>query len=116
MMTIQMQMMITDNVLTCTLCLETINSDRDRGYADTDGQCQCQHNYHYNCLSLMCIHHQRKQMNMKCQECRQQIFGILDCERENRYLLDEHEEICPICQDLLGVQKLNWVNDMLMHC
>jgi hypothetical protein len=31
-----------DNLLTCTLCLETINSDRDRGYADTDGQCQCQ--------------------------------------------------------------------------
>jgi hypothetical protein len=39
-----------DNLLTCVLCLETINSDRDRGYADTDGQCQCQWNYHYNCL------------------------------------------------------------------
>ena len=39
-----------DNLLTCALCLETINSDRDIGYADTDGQCQCQRNYHYNCL------------------------------------------------------------------
>ncbi len=30
-----------DNILTCTLCLQKINSDRDRGYADTEGQCQC---------------------------------------------------------------------------
>jgi hypothetical protein len=49
-----------DNLLTCTLCLETINSDRDRGYSDTDGQCQCQGNYHYNCLSQMRIGQQRK--------------------------------------------------------
>ncbi len=92
-----------DNVLTCALCLETINSDRD-GYADTDGQCHCQCHYHYNCLSQMCIGHQRKQTNMKCHECRQQIFGILDCGRENRYLSDEDGEICPICQDSLGTE------------
>jgi hypothetical protein len=41
---------------------------------------------------------------MRCQECRQQIFGILDCEKENRYLKDEDEEICPICQDILGTE------------
>ena len=27
-----------DNLLTCALCLQKINSDRDRGYADTEGQ------------------------------------------------------------------------------
>jgi hypothetical protein len=91
-----------DNLLTCALCLETINSDRDRGYADTDEQCQCQRNYHYNCLSQMHIGQQRKQTNMKCQECRRQIFGILDCERENKYALEEDTEICQICQDRLG--------------
>ncbi len=30
-----------DNLLTCALCLQKINSDRDRGYADTEGQIQC---------------------------------------------------------------------------
>jgi hypothetical protein len=50
------------------------------------------------------IRHQRKQTNMKCQECRWQFFGILDCEKENRYLLDEDEEICPICLDILGTE------------
>ncbi len=28
-----------DNLLTCALCLQQINSDRVRGYADTEGQC-----------------------------------------------------------------------------
>jgi hypothetical protein len=93
-----------DNLLTFALCLETINSGRDRRYADTDGQCQCQRNYHYNCLSQMRIGHQRKQTNMKCLECRRQIFGILDCKRKNKYLSDEDEEICPICQDRLGTE------------
>ncbi len=93
-----------DNLLTCALCLETINSDRDIGYADTDGQCQCQCNYHYNCLSQMRIGHQRKQMNMRCAQCRKLIFGILDSERQIRYLSDEDEEICPICQDRLGTE------------
>ncbi len=104
-----------DNVLMCALCLKIINSERDRGYADTDGQCQCQRNYHYNCLSQMSICHQRKQTNMKCQECRQQIFGIMDCERENRYLLNEDEEICPICQDILGTE-IELVGKMICSC
>ncbi len=59
-----------DNLFTCAFCLERINSDRDRGYADTAGQCQCQLNYNYNCLSQMGIGQQRKQTNIKCQECR----------------------------------------------
>ncbi len=56
-------------------------------------------NYHYYCLSQMHIGHQRKQTNMRCAQCRRLIFGILDLERQNRYLSDEDEEICPICQD-----------------
>ncbi len=31
---------------TCTLCLQAIRSDADRGYADTDGQCLCLRDYH----------------------------------------------------------------------
>ena len=91
-----------DDLFMCTLCLETINSDRDRGYADTDGQCQCQRNYHYNCLSQMRIGQLRNQTNMKYQGNRKQIFGILNCERENIYALEEDAQICPICEDRLG--------------
>ncbi len=80
---------------TCALCLQAICSDADRGYADTDGQCQCLHNYH-------CDTNKRNRMNMRCAQCRRLIFGILDLERQNRYLSDEDEEICPICQDRLG--------------
>jgi hypothetical protein len=96
-----------DKLLTCALCIETINSDRDRGYADTDGQCQCQRNDHYNCLSQMCIGQQRKQTNMKCQECRRQVFDILDYESENKYALEEDaENVQFVMTDL--VEKLNW--------
>ncbi len=28
-----------DNLLTRTLCVQKMNSDRERGYADTEGQC-----------------------------------------------------------------------------
>ncbi len=57
-----------------------------------------------DCLSQMRIGHQRKQTNMRCAQCRRLIFGILDLERQNRHLLDEDEEICPICQDRLGTE------------
>jgi hypothetical protein len=87
---------------TCTLCLQAIQSDADRGYADTDGQCQCLRDYHYNCLREMRNTNERNRKNMKCAQCRRLIFGILDSKRQNRYLLDEDEEICPICQDRLG--------------
>ncbi len=45
---------------------------------------------------------ERNRKNMKCAQCKRLIFGILDPERQNRYLLDEDEELCPICQDRLG--------------
>jgi hypothetical protein len=86
----------------CTLCLQAICSDADRGYTDTDGQCQCLHDYHYNCLKAMRNTNKRNRMNMRCAQCRRLIFGILDSERQNRYLLDLDEEICPICQNRLG--------------
>jgi hypothetical protein len=35
-----------DNLLTCTLCPQKINTGSVRGYADTEGQCQCLHDYH----------------------------------------------------------------------
>ncbi len=87
---------------TCALCLQAIRSDADRGYADTDGQCQCLHDYHYNCLMAMRNTNERNRINMRCAQCRRQIFGILDSERQNNYLSDEDEEKCPICQDRLG--------------
>jgi hypothetical protein len=87
---------------TCALCLQAIRSDADRGYADTDGQCRCLHDYHYDCLRAMRDTNEKNRKNMKCAQCRRLIFGILDSERQNRYLLDEDEEICPICQDRLG--------------
>jgi hypothetical protein len=87
---------------TCALCLQAIGYDADRGYADTDGQCRCLHNYHYDFLRAMREDNQRNRMNMRCAQCRRLIFGILDSERQNRYLSDEDEEICPICQDRLG--------------
>jgi hypothetical protein len=87
---------------TCALCLQAIRSDADRGYADTDGQCQCLHDYHYNCLMARRDTNERNRMNMRCAQCRRLFFGILDLERQNRYLLDEDEEICPICHDRLG--------------
>ncbi len=73
-----------------------------RGYADTDGQCQCLHDYHYDCLRAMCNTNERNRKIMKCAQCRRLIFGILDLERQIRYLSDEDEEICSICQDRLG--------------
>jgi hypothetical protein len=60
------------------------------------------HDYHYNCLRAMRDTNERNRMNMRCAQCRRPIFGILDLERQNRYLLYEDEEICPICQDRLG--------------
>ncbi len=42
-----------DNLLTCALCFRKINSDRVRGYADTEGQCRCLRDYHYDCLREM---------------------------------------------------------------
>ncbi len=87
---------------TCALCFQAICSDADRRYADTDGHCQCLRDYHYDCLKAMCNTNERSRMNMRCAQCRRLIFGILDSERQNRYLWDEDEEICPICQDRLG--------------
>ena len=75
-----------DNLLMCTLCFEMINFDRDRGYADTDGQCQCLRDYHYNCLRAMGDTNERNRKNMKCAQCQRLFFGILDLERQNRYL------------------------------
>jgi hypothetical protein len=89
---------------TCALYLQAIRSDADRGYADIDGQCRCPHDYHYDCLMAMRNANERNRMNMRCAQCKRQIFGILDLERQNRYLSDEDEEICPICQDRLGRQ------------
>jgi hypothetical protein len=86
----------------CALCLQAIRSDADRGYADTDGQCRCLHDYHYDCLMAMCDTNERNRINMRCAQCRRLIFGILDLERQKRYLLDEDEEICLIYQDRLG--------------
>jgi hypothetical protein len=86
----------------CALCFQAIRSDADRGYADTDGQCQCLHDYHYDCLMAMHDTSESNRINMRCAQCRRLIFGILDLERQNRYLSDEDEEICPICQDRLG--------------
>ncbi len=87
---------------TCGLCLQAICSDADRGYGDADGQCHCLRDYHYDCLKAMHNTNERNRMNMKCTQCRRLISGILDSERQNRYLSDENEEICPICQDRLG--------------
>jgi hypothetical protein len=87
---------------TCALYLQAICSDADRGYADTDGQCRCLCDYHYDCLTAMHNTNERNRRNMKCAQCRRLTFGILDLERQNRYLSDKDEEICPICQDRLG--------------
>ncbi len=92
---------------TCALCLQAIRSDADRGYADIDGQCRCLRDYHYDCLRAMHDTNERNRMNMKCAQCRRVIFGIQDSERQNRYLSDEDEEICPICQDRLG-REFDW--------
>ena len=86
----------------CAPCLQAIHSDADRGYADTDGQCRCLHDYHYNCLRAMHNTNETNRMNMKCTQCRRLNFGILDSEVQIRYLSDEDEEICLICQDRLG--------------
>jgi hypothetical protein len=82
--------------------MQAIRVDEDKGYADTDGQCQCLRDYHYECLMAMRNTNERNRINMRCTQCRRKIFGILDLERQNRYLSDEDEEICPICQDRLG--------------
>jgi hypothetical protein len=66
---------------TWALCLQAIRSDADRGYADTDGQCQFLHDYHYNCLMAMCNTNERNRIDMRCAQCKRQIFGILDSER-----------------------------------
>jgi hypothetical protein len=87
-----------DYLLTCALCLQKINSDRDRGYAYTERQCQCQHDYHYNCLREIHNKCQGTKTNMRCRQCKQQIFGILDCERVNRYATMGDTANCPICQ------------------
>jgi hypothetical protein len=54
---------------TCTLFLQAICSDADRGYADTDDQFQCLHDYHYDCLIAMCNSNGRNRMNMRCAQC-----------------------------------------------
>ncbi len=59
---------------TCTLCLQAIRSDADRGFADTDEQCQCLHDYHNNRLKTMCNTNERNRMNMRCAQCRRLIF------------------------------------------
>jgi hypothetical protein len=59
------------SLLTCALCLQKINSDRDRGYADTEGQCQCLRDYHYNCLREMHDDCWRRKTNMRCHQFRQ---------------------------------------------
>jgi hypothetical protein len=87
---------------TCALCLQAIRSDADRGYADTDGQCRCLRDYHYDCLRAMRNTNERNRKNMKCSQCRRHFFCILDSERQNRYLSDEDEDVCPICQDRPG--------------
>jgi hypothetical protein len=87
---------------TCALFLQAICSNADREYADTDGQCQCLHDYCYDCLMAMCNSNEWNRMNLRCAQCRRLIFGILGLERQNRYLLDQDKEICPICQDRLG--------------
>jgi hypothetical protein len=93
-----------DNLLTCTFCLQKINSISDRGY-DTEGQCQCLHDYHYDCLSEMNNDCRRRKTNMRCCQCRQQIFGILDCERVNRYATIGDTANCPICQCRLNTHN-----------
>ncbi len=87
--------------MTCALCLHGINSDADRGYADTERKCQCLRDYHYDCLRAICDRCQRTKTNMRCRGCREQIFGFQDCERETRYRSEEDTEICPICQERL---------------
>ncbi len=67
----------------CALCLLAIRSDADRRYADTDGQCQCLRDYHYDCLMAMRNTNERNRINMRCAQCKRQIFGILDSERQN---------------------------------
>jgi hypothetical protein len=102
---------------TCALCLQAIRSDADRGYADTDGQCQCLRDYHYDCLMAMHNTNERNRINMRCAQCRRQFFCILDSKRQNRYLSDEDEEICPICQDRLGREfELGKMRCTCMHC
>jgi hypothetical protein len=89
----------------CALCLQKINSDRDRGYADTEGQCRCLHDNHYNCLREMHDDCQRRKTNIRCHQCRQQIFGILDCDRVNRYTTMGDTANCPICQCRLNTHN-----------
>jgi hypothetical protein len=45
---------------------------------------------------------EKNRINLNCTQYRGLIFGTLDLERQHRSLLDEDEEICPICQDRLG--------------
>ncbi len=94
------------NLLTCALYLQKKNSDRDWGYADTEGQYQCLHDYHYNCLREMHNDCWRTKTNMKwCHQCRKQFFGILDCERVNRCATMGDTANCPICQCRLNTHN-----------
>jgi hypothetical protein len=83
-----------------------INSDRDRGYADTEGQCQRLCDYHYDCFREMHDDCRRRKTNMRCRQW-QQIFGTLDCERVNLYATMGDTANCPICQC-----RLNTYNEL----
>jgi hypothetical protein len=82
-----------------------MNSYRDREYADSEGQCRCLCDYHYDCLREKHDDCRRRKTNMRCCQCRQQIFGILDCERVNRYATMGDAANCPICQCRLNTHN-----------
>jgi hypothetical protein len=60
----------------------------------------------------MCNTNEMNRIKVRCTQCR----SILDLERQNRYLSDEDEEICPICQDRLGREFELGRIEMHMHC
>ncbi len=85
---------------TCTLCLQAICSDADRGYADTDGQCQCLHDYHYYCLRAMSDTNERNGRNMIRAQCRRR-KGKIDS-----YWMKMKKYVPFVRTDL--VENLNW--------
>ncbi len=47
----------------------------------------------------------RRKTNMRCRQCRQQIFGILDCKRVNIHATMRDTANCPICQCRLNTHN-----------